>query len=204
LTALNLPNQTMDITGNITGNLSGSVGSVTAGVDVTKYHGTAITESSSGRIAGNFSTFWDNADAATSNTVDDVGATSGGGSPLAITAGNLGDYKKGDTVYFIWRTIAKDGAAVNPSTAGTIKVYKNNSDTEVTVDTGITDTRGFDSLTGIHLCIIDLSANSFYAKEQDYSVVLTGATIDSTTATSVIATFSIEKRWNQQIWHYEG
>jgi len=30
LTNINLPNQTMDITGNITGNLSGSVGSVTA------------------------------------------------------------------------------------------------------------------------------------------------------------------------------
>jgi hypothetical protein len=29
LTAINLPNQTMDIVGNITGNLSGSVGSVT-------------------------------------------------------------------------------------------------------------------------------------------------------------------------------
>lgn len=32
LTAINLPNQTMDITGNITGNLSGSVGSVTGNV----------------------------------------------------------------------------------------------------------------------------------------------------------------------------
>ena len=32
LTAINLPNQTMDITGNITGNLSGSVGSVTGDV----------------------------------------------------------------------------------------------------------------------------------------------------------------------------
>lgn len=32
LTAINLPNQTMDIIGNITGNLSGSVGSCTAGV----------------------------------------------------------------------------------------------------------------------------------------------------------------------------
>ena len=32
LTAINLPNQTMDIVGSITGNLSGSVGSVTAGV----------------------------------------------------------------------------------------------------------------------------------------------------------------------------
>lgn len=35
LTAINLPNQTMDIVGNITGNLSGSVGSVTAGVTLT-------------------------------------------------------------------------------------------------------------------------------------------------------------------------
>ena len=33
LTNINLPNQTMDITGNITGNLSGSVGSVTGNVD---------------------------------------------------------------------------------------------------------------------------------------------------------------------------
>lgn len=32
LTAINLPNQTMDITGNITGNLTGSVGSVTGAV----------------------------------------------------------------------------------------------------------------------------------------------------------------------------
>lgn len=32
LTAINLPNQTMDITGNITGNVSGSVGSVTGAV----------------------------------------------------------------------------------------------------------------------------------------------------------------------------
>jgi hypothetical protein len=35
LTNINLPDQTMNITGNITGNLSGSVGSVTAGVTVT-------------------------------------------------------------------------------------------------------------------------------------------------------------------------
>lgn len=33
LTAINLPNQTMDITGNITGNLSGSVGSVTGAIN---------------------------------------------------------------------------------------------------------------------------------------------------------------------------
>ena len=37
LTAINLPNQTMDIVGNITGNLSGSVGSLTVNNDKTGY-----------------------------------------------------------------------------------------------------------------------------------------------------------------------
>ena len=174
-------------------------------VDVTKIHGTAITETSSGNIAGNFSTFWDNADAATSKVVDNVGASAaGGGSPLAITAGNLGDYKEDSTVYFIWRTVDQGGAAINPTTAGTIKVYKNGGTGEVTAPTGITDTRGFDSLTGIQLCSVDLSANSFYAVEQDYSVVLTGCTIDSQTVTAVLATFSIEKKYTEEFWDYAG
>ena len=45
LTAINLPNQTMDIIGDITGNLSGSVGSVTAEVDadVKKINAVTIT-----------------------------------------------------------------------------------------------------------------------------------------------------------------
>jgi len=44
-------------------------------VDMTKIHGTAITETTGGRIAGNLSTFWDNADAVTTKTVDDIGGT---------------------------------------------------------------------------------------------------------------------------------
>ncbi len=42
-------------------------------VDITKFLGTAITETTGGRIAGNLSTFWDNDDADTSKTVDDIG-----------------------------------------------------------------------------------------------------------------------------------
>lgn len=45
LTAINLPNQTMDITGNITGNLSGSVGSVTGAVG-------SVTGNVGGNVAG--------------------------------------------------------------------------------------------------------------------------------------------------------
>jgi hypothetical protein len=58
-TAIDLPNQTMDITGaivgNITGNLSGSVGSVTGAVgSVTAVSSGAITEASYASTAGSF------------------------------------------------------------------------------------------------------------------------------------------------------
>jgi hypothetical protein len=46
LTAIDLPDQTMNITGNITGNLSGSVGSVTAAVTVGTINANVITASS--------------------------------------------------------------------------------------------------------------------------------------------------------------
>jgi len=44
LTAINLPNQTMDITGDITGNLSGSVGSVTGDVSVDEIKASALAD----------------------------------------------------------------------------------------------------------------------------------------------------------------
>ena len=56
LTNINLPNQTMDITGNITGNLSGSVGSVTGAVgSVTGAVGsvTGAVGSVTGNVSGN-------------------------------------------------------------------------------------------------------------------------------------------------------
>ena len=45
----------------------------------TRILGTAISESSAGRIAGNFNVFWDNDNALTTQTVDDVGSGGGGG-----------------------------------------------------------------------------------------------------------------------------
>jgi hypothetical protein len=53
LTAINLPNQTMDIVGSITGNLSGSVGSVTGAVgSVTGNVGGNVTGTVGGFAAG--------------------------------------------------------------------------------------------------------------------------------------------------------
>ncbi len=42
-------------------------------VNVTQYIGTSITESSTGRMAGNISTFLDNGDTATAKTLDSIG-----------------------------------------------------------------------------------------------------------------------------------
>lgn len=50
----------------------------TTNANLAEILGTAVAESSSGRIAGNFNTFYDNADAATTSTLDDVGAGAGG------------------------------------------------------------------------------------------------------------------------------
>ena len=57
-------------------------------VNLTKVLGTALAETTGGRIAANLNTFWDNADAGTSQTVDDVG--SGGGTVDANVTQFLG------------------------------------------------------------------------------------------------------------------
>ena len=107
----------------------------------------------------------------------------------------LGDFAEDATVNFYWATNNKSGASINPTTAGTIRVYKGSSSVEVTNPTGIADTRGFDSLTGVHHCSIDLGANAFYAAGFDYNVVLVGAVIDGETINVVLAAFSIANRF---------
>lgn len=101
----------------------------------------------------------------------------------------LGNYAEDATIDFKWHTNDKNGGSVNP-TGGTISVYKNNSTTQTT--TGVTDSRAFDSIVGVHNCRIDTS-DAFYTTNTDFHVVLTGATIDGETVNAVIAQFSIEK-----------
>lgn len=104
----------------------------------------------------------------------------------------LGDYTEDATLDFKWSTNDAGGASVTRATNGTISVYKANSTTQTT--TGITDTEDFDGLTGIHHCRIDLSSDAFYATANDYTVVLSAATIDGETVNAVLAHFSIENR----------
>lgn len=105
----------------------------------------------------------------------------------------LGDFQVGATVHFTWDTNGANGASITRATNGTISVYKNNGTTQ-DID-GVTDTEDFDTLTGVHACTIDLSADAtFYSAGANFSVVLSAATIDSQTVNATIAHFSIENR----------
>ena len=108
----------------------------------------------------------------------------------------LGYYKEYETVYFLWSSNDGDGASVTRAADGTVSVYKDNGVAQSVA--GVTDTEDFDSLTGIHACTIDLSADAFYAVGADYAVVLSAATIDGQTVNAVLAHFSIENRFDTQ------
>ncbi len=110
-------------------------------------------------------------------------------------ASYLGDYLEDDTLHFLWSSNSSTGASITRATNGTVSVYKDNGTTQSTV--GVTDTEDFDSLTGIHACTIDLSADAFYATGSDYAVVLSAATIDGQTVNAVLAHFSIQNRYSQ-------
>lgn len=105
---------------------------------------------------------------------------------------NLGNIAVGQTLHFLFSTNDGNGAAVAPSTAGTVSVYKDDDTTQTTV--GVTYTPSFDGVTGINLVKI-VASDAFYAAGHDYSVVLSGAVIDGETVNAVLAAFSIEHRY---------
>ena len=108
---------------------------------------------------------------------------------------NLGEVAVGSTVQFFWATAANSGASITRGTDGSLRIYKDGSDTQRASSSGITDTEDVDSLTGVHRCSIDLSNNAdvgFYEAGSTYHVVLVGAVIDSVTVNVPIARFVIE------------
>lgn len=105
----------------------------------------------------------------------------------------LGDYADNETIYHKWDSFSAAGASITRATNGTISVYRDDNLTQTT--TGVTDTEDFDTLTGIHHITI-VTTDAFYQTGADYSIVLSGATIDGQTVNAVLATFSIENRYN--------
>lgn len=104
----------------------------------------------------------------------------------------IGDFPQDQTIYHAWASNTNAGASVTRSTDGSLYVYKNDA-TGTEVQTGITDSEDFDSLTGVHMCKI-VTTNAFYAPACDYTVILKAATIDGQTVNTPIFSFSIENR----------
>jgi hypothetical protein len=112
----------------------------------------------------------------------------------------LGDYTEDyATLNFKFSTHKSDGTPITLAGTPVVKVYKANSTTTETA-TGVTLTVDFDSVTGLHNVLIDLSADAFYAVANDYAVVITTGTVDSVSVVgTVLAHFSIENRFNETV-----
>ncbi len=104
----------------------------------------------------------------------------------------LGNIVAGQTLNFLFSTNDGAGAAAAPTTAGTIRVYKDGNSTETTA--GTTYTPSFDGVTGVNLVSLATS-DAFYAAGHDYAIVLHGAVVDGETVNAVLATFSIANRY---------
>ena len=111
----------------------------------------------------------------------------------ALSAPYLGDFVEDETVHFTWSTNDSSGAAITRSANGTILVFKDNATSGTTK--GITDTKDFNSITGVHACTINTLVSSFYVTGANYSVVLDSATVDAQTVSGCLANFSIVNRY---------
>ena len=104
---------------------------------------------------------------------------------------NLGDYPANASVVIYFNSVDSNGAPVT-LTGGSVGVYDDASDTEITA--GITFTADADSRTGFHRAVVDLS-NAAYGPGNDYTAVLTAGTVDGVNVSgSVLARFSCENR----------
>ncbi len=108
-------------------------------------------------------------------------------SPLIIPAGYVGDYEILETVYFTFST----NKTLTPG--ATLKVYKNDDTTPLTTAQATLDTN-IGSEVNVHSVSVVLGQAN-YDKEEDYNVVLSGATVGGETVTAIVGTFSIENRW---------
>lgn len=107
---------------------------------------------------------------------------------------DLGDRRAGVTLRFPFNTNAIAGESITVGTNGTMKVYKDgNTSTETT--TGATFSEDVDGITGVHLAVIDTSADgAFYSEGSDFLVMFQGATIDGKAINAWVGSFSLANR----------
>ncbi len=105
-----------------------------------------------------------------------------------VPAGYVGDYELLETVYFTFstnKTLSSEGNG--------LRVFKNNETTPLTTAQATLDI-DIGSESNVHSVSVVLGQANYDA-EEDYNVVLSGATIGGETVTAVVGTFSIENRW---------
>ncbi|KKL65114.1 hypothetical protein LCGC14_2158210, partial [marine sediment metagenome] len=116
---------------------------------------------------------------------------------------NLGDYLADSTVYIFWNTFnyAMEPVTLTGLAITNIEIYKNASMTQRASDSGYTliDTDGIDidGATGCHGISIDLGDNSdagFFARGNDYLVMVNAITVDGISIRFCAAVFSEENR----------
>lgn len=124
------------------------------------------------------------------NGSGEVGSTP----PLVISAGYVGDYQIGDTVYFDFSTT--DTLADDPPT---VRVYKNDASDPIGTPQATIDVD--DAEANVHTMAIILSEAN-YDRDADYTVVLSGATIGGESVSAVIGSFSIQNRFQKHTQRY--
>jgi hypothetical protein len=114
---------------------------------------------------------------------------------------NLGSVLNSSTIRIPFNTFDSSGASVTVTdlAAGDVKIYKDGSATERSSSAGISVSIDFDSITGNHYIIIDLSDNTdsgFYENDSVYDVRLEGITVDGQTINVWIGRFRISAKPN--------
>jgi hypothetical protein len=113
----------------------------------------------------------------------------GEGTITVVSADYIGDFVLNDTISFAFNTTID---IIDP---GTLKVYKTNDDSGPIIPSGAVLDEDFNSEVGVYQITIPLLAPK-YEREEDYFVLLSGATIGGETVTAIVGTFSIENRWH--------
>lgn len=109
----------------------------------------------------------------------------------------LGDYKEDFAkLNFAFLTLNLTTGVPTALVSGVMSVYKGSNTTQSTA--GVTLNADYDAVTGLNHVLIDLSADAFYAADEDYFVVITTGTVNSVSVVgTVVATFSIAARSQQ-------
>jgi hypothetical protein len=101
-----------------------------------------------------------------------------------------GDFQKSGSIYLYFNTVGTTGEAATIS-SGTITAYEDGSATQFT--SGITFDNDFDSVTGFHQIIIDLTDSNFEVGKT-YTLVLSAGTVGALSVVGrIVGSFSVER-----------